>query len=226
MINNKPVIGLMPTSKYKLTDDPVEDGYWFRNIYTNCISEIGGVPLLIPLTDEKVIPEALEMCDGLLLPGGGFVRPVNFEIVDYFYKAKKPMLGICLGMQTLAMYSMKLDGSDKIIMKDVDTGVDHWPKGITREERDFLCHYITIDESSKLFHMMNDEVHPMVNSFHHRTISEVGSIFNIVAKSDDGLIEGIEYKGDDRFIVGVQYHPEHVKLFPRIFEEFIKACRK
>jgi len=83
-MTRKPVIGIMPTSKYKLTDDPVEDGYWFRNIYTSKIVEIGGTPLLIPLNDEKVIPEVLEMCDGLLLPGGGFVRPENFAIVDYF----------------------------------------------------------------------------------------------------------------------------------------------
>jgi len=136
------------------------------------------------------------------------------------------MLGICLGKQTLAMYSVKQDNPDKRIIKDVDTGVDHWPRDITRDDHEFLCHNIKVNKNSKLYELMDKEEHPMVNSFHHRTITEVGSLFKVSAYSDDGLIEGLEYEDSDRYIIGVQFHPEHFKLYPKILSSFIEACLK
>ena len=106
MTKNKPVIGILATSNYMLTNDTFQDTYRYGNNYIKKIVENGGIPFLIPYVDEKIILEILAMCDGLLLPGGDRVRPVAFEVIDYFYKNKKPIFGICLGMQTLAMYSV------------------------------------------------------------------------------------------------------------------------
>ena len=68
------------------------------------------------------VDEAIK-CDGLLLPGGGDIDPVYYgeemngsdepdreldkaqrEILDAFVKAKKPILGICRGMQLINIY--------------------------------------------------------------------------------------------------------------------------
>ena len=68
------------------------------------------------------VDEAIK-CDGLLLPGGGDIDPVYYgeemngsdepdreldkaqrDILDAFVKAKKPILGICRGMQLINIY--------------------------------------------------------------------------------------------------------------------------
>ncbi len=217
----KCVIGILPTSNYMVTDDTFKDTYRFGNNYIKKIVENGGVPLLIPYNDEKVIKESLEMCDGLLLPGGTRIRPVDFEVIDYFYKNKKPILGICMGMQSLAMYSLH----NKRIIKGIDNGVDHWPVIVLRNNNDVLIHKDYIKKNSKLYDIFGLE-EMMVNSLHHNTITEVGNEFDISIKSEDDLIEGIEYNKDDRFIIGVQFHPEILPQYNKIFERFIKECQK
>ena len=80
------------------------------------------------------------MCDGLLLPGGRYIKEVNFKVIDYFYQRKKPILGICMGMQTLAMYSVNIENKErKRIIKPIDTGVDHWPIEVIRKKDLIFC---------------------------------------------------------------------------------------
>ena len=99
----KVIIGILGTSEYMKTNDAFYDVYKYSNNYIKKIVENDAVPLLIPLVDDKLIEETLDMCDGLLLPGGRYIKEVNFKVIDYFYQRKKPILGICMGMQTLAM---------------------------------------------------------------------------------------------------------------------------
>lgn len=82
LVNKKPVIGILATSNYMVSDDCFLDTYRYGNNYIRKLVSLGAVPLLIPFCDEKVIEESLEMCDGLLLPGGNRIRPVNFEVID------------------------------------------------------------------------------------------------------------------------------------------------
>ena len=161
------------------------------------------------------------MCEGLLLPGGTRIRPVDFEVIDYFYKRNKPILGICMGMQSIAMYSL----NNKRIIKRIDNGVDHWPVDVKRDNVDVLIHKDYVTKNSKLYDIFgNEEI--MVNSLHHNTITEVGNDFDITIKSEDGLIEGIEYNKDDKFIIGVQFHPEILPQFNNLFKIFIEECQK
>ena len=217
----KCIIGILATSNYMVTDDSFMDTYRFGNNYIKKIVENGAVPLLIPYVNEQVIEESLEMCDGLLLPGGTRIRPVDFEVIDYFYKRNKPILGVCMGMQSIAMYSL----NNKRIIKKIDNGVDHWPVDIKRDNVDVLIHKDYVTKNSKLYDIFgNEEI--MVNSLHHNTITEVGNDFDITIKSEDGLIEGIEYNKDDKFIIGVQFHPEILPQFNNIFKIFIEECQK
>lgn len=225
MVYRKPVIGILATSNYNLTNDTFADTYRYGNNYIKVIVENGGIPFLIPYMDDNVIYDSLDFCDGLLLPGGNRVLASGLEVVDYFYKNNKPILGICLGMQTLAMYSVNKDREEsKRIIKVIDNGVNHWPFELYRENNDQLAHKIRINTDTKLFEILGDE-ELMVNSVHRCTITEVGNDFRISAYSDDGLIEGIEYKNDDKFIVGVQFHPEVLSQYNVIFKEFIERCK-
>lgn len=214
----KVVIGILATSNYMVTNDTFQDTYRYGNNYIKKIVENGGVPLLIPYVDEDIIEESLEMCDGLLLPGGSRIRPVDFRVLDYFYRHNKPVLGICMGMQTIAMYSLK----NKKILKQVD---NHWPVNVYRDNQEILVHDDLINKNSKLYKIFNNEK-IRVNSLHHNVITEVGEEFDISIRSDDDLIEGIEYKGEDKFIVGVQFHPEILPQFNNLFKVFIEECQK
>ena len=223
MMKRKVVIGILATSNYMVTNDTFKDTYRYGNNYIKKVYENGAIPLLIPYCDEEVIYESLEMCDGLILPGGDRVRPVNFKVIDYFVKNKKPILGICLGMQTLAMYSVNLDKEERIIKK-IDTS-NHWPIELLRDNNEALAHYDYIDKDSKLYKIFGQEKIE-VNSVHNNTITEVGKMFKVSIKSEDGLIEGIENIDDNNFIVGVQFHPEILPQFNNLFKEFIRNCLK
>ena len=226
MYKNKPVIGIMPTSNYLQTDDPFKDTYRYGNNYIKRIVDNGGIPYLIPYVDDKIIEDTLDMCDGLLLPGGNRVVNTNFDVIDYFYKNNKPILGICLGMQTLAMYSVNIENNElKRIIKKIDNGVDHWPVELYRDNVSSLAHKVIVDKESKLYEIFKLE-EMEVNSVHICTITDVGSKFKVSIKSSDGLIEGIEYDGDDKYIIGVQFHPEVLDQYNNLFKEFINRCKK
>lgn len=226
MYKNKPVIGIIPTSNYLQTDDPFKDTYRFGNNYIKRILDNGGIPYLIPYVDDKIIEESLDICDGLILPGGNRVINSNFDVIDYFYKSNKPILGICLGMQTIAMYSVNIENDElKRIIKKIDNGTDHWPVELFRDNVNTLAHKVIIDKNSKLYDIFKLE-EMEVNSVHKMTVTEVGSKFKVSIKSSDGLIEGIEYDGDDKYIIGVQFHPEVLDQYNNIFKEFINRCKK
>ena len=217
----KPIIGILPVSNYMLTNDSFADHYRFGNNYIKRILNNGGIPFLIPMCDDKIIIDSLEMCDGLLIPGGFKVLPEFFKIIDYFYNSNKPIFGICLGMQMLCMYSVNLNDK-KYILEKVD---NHWPVDLYRDNDTDVVHKDYVDKNTKLFDIIGrDEI--MVNSVHHYTVNDVGDLFNISIKSEDGLIEGIEYKNDDKFIIGVQFHPEILDQFNNLFKVFIDKCRK
>lgn len=215
------VIGIVPTSNYMLTTDTFKDHYRYGNNYIKKIIENGAVPYLIPLCDDEVIMDSLVNLDGVIFPGGDKVNEYSFKIMDYCYKNKIPVLGICLGMQTMAMYSVNLD-SPKRIIKKVD---GHWPIELTRDNNTEVVHNDIVLKNTKLYEIIGKEK-IKVNSLHHNTITEVGSTFRVSIKSEDGLIEGIEYINDDRFMIGVQFHPEILPEFNNIFKCFINKCKK
>ena len=223
-MKKKPIIGIIATSNYYLTNDSFADTYRYGNNYIKKIIENNAIPYLIPLLNDEVIEDTLKLCDGLIIPGGFKVLPSTFKIIDYFYNNNKPILGICLGMQTLAMYSINLY-SPKRIIKKIDSKVDHWPKGIYRDNEDAIAHKDFIYKNTLIYDIIGKDEIP-VNSFHNYTIIEVGPDFRISIKSEDNLIEGIEYKNKDKFIIGVQFHPEIIPELNCIFKRFIKECQK
>ena len=217
------VIGIIPTSNYMVTDDTFKDTYRYGNNYIKKIVENNAIPYLIPLNNEKIIPNTLENCDGLILTGGFRIRPVDFEIIDYFYKHNKPILGICMGMQTLAMYSVN-QKEPKKILKEINSTINHWPYELTRENNDLKVHKDYINKQSIMYEIFKKE-EIEVNSLHNQTITEVGDLFNVTIKSEDNLIEGIE-SNNDHFVLGVQFHPEILPEYNEIFKVFIEKCKK
>lgn len=114
--DRRPVIGI--TANYSDIDATLRDRYYKQ------IVAAGGIPVIIPpIADAKIIADTLEHVDAVLLTGGGDYNPlwcgedpvpglhnINAErdgaeliLTRMAYHRQKPMLGICRGIQTLAM---------------------------------------------------------------------------------------------------------------------------
>ena len=206
---HQPVIGL--TANYENIDATLRDRYYKQVIAA------GGTPVIIPpVADSTVIINTLEHLDGLILTGGGDHNPlwmgeepsprlhnINQErdaaelmLVRLAFNRQIPMLGICRGIQTLAI---ALGGK---VYQDIKQMVKHSQDA----DRSEPTHSVEIKKDSTLYHIYNSEK-ILVNSFHHQAVSEPGKHMRIIAKSTDGIIEAIE-SNEYKQILGVQWHPE------------------
>ena len=184
----------------------------------------------------------LSLVDGVLFAGGEDVHPkfqdedptpalgdVNplrdeYEIVCAklaFNKQKKPILGICRGIQVLAIAFGGKVHQDIASTASVQHS-QHSPR--------WACsHNIHIEPESMLAKIAGGDKE-IVNSFHHQAVKTVPIDFFPTAKTSDGIIEAIESKDPKRFCLGVQWHPEETfetDEFSRgIFKAFIDACKK
>ena len=69
----KPLIGITPLLDYE------KESYWMLPGYMGGIEEAGGIPLMLPLTeDPEDIRQLLDHCSGILIAGGQDVSPVLY----------------------------------------------------------------------------------------------------------------------------------------------------
>ena len=207
--SRQPVIGI--TGNYEDLTCKLGKGYY------DSVVRAGGTPVIIPpLADKEVLMNTLDRIDGLILSGGGDINPlycgeepipglhgINSErdlpellIARLAYNRQLPMLGICRGIQTLAV---ALGGK---VDQDIKASVKHSQDA----DRSEPTHSVDVDEDSTLYNIYR-ETSLLVNSFHHQAVSDPGSKFRVTAWSKDGIgeaMESTEYKS----IVGVQWHPE------------------
>jgi putative glutamine amidotransferase len=188
----------------------------------------------------------MERCDGVLLPGSkADVDPARFnaarsphtaaadlprETVDDLllkdaYALRKPVLGICYGLQSLNVYR---EGSlfqhiPDFLPQETRSRVNHEAgKNVA------VAHSVEIDPNSKLAQIVAKKVRtpkacpelvegaevrrPIVipvNSSHHQSADAIGEHLRIVARCpDDGIIEALEGIAADHFVLAVQWHPE------------------
>ena len=207
----RPIIGI--TGNYDEHTCKLADGYY------RSVQKAGGVPVIIPpLSDTDSIINTLEHIDGLLLSGGADYNPlyaneepipalhgINSErdlpellITRLAYNRQIPILGICRGIQTLAM---ALGG--KVLQDIGQSGIKHSQDA----DRSEPTHSITVEQGSTLFNIYKEEEKLYVNSFHHQAVGDAGPLLRISATAPDGTIEAIE-SNEYKSILGVQWHPE------------------
>ena len=225
---DKPVIGI--TGNYDDLTCKLGQGYY------KSVVAAGGVPLVIPpVADKEVILNTLDRIDGLILSGGDDYNPlwageepspllhgVNQErdlpellMTRLAYNRQIPMLGICRGIQTLAM---ALGGKVKQDISDI-AGLKHSQDA----DRSEPTHSVTMDPDSVLHSLYGSEV-LNVNSFHHQAVSEAGAKFRVVAKSPDGIVEAME-SIEHKPILGVQWHPECMEEGQPLFAWLVNEAK-
>ena len=228
----RPVIGI--TGNYGDLTCKLAEGYY------KSVLKAGGVPVIIPpLADTDAIINTLESIDGLILSGGGDYDPryadeepdpklgdINEErdlpelfITRLAYNRQIPMLGICRGIQTLAM---ALGGRVKQDITDIAT-INHSQK----EERSMATHNVIIEKDSiisQLYTLTVEHSTLPVNSFHHQAVCDCGDKFRVVAKSEDGIIEAMESR-EFKSIIGVQWHPECLDDGLPLFEWLVREAK-
>jgi putative glutamine amidotransferase len=197
--------------------------------YSEAVALAGGVPMILPLTnDRRVLDHVLGRCNGLMLAGGGDVNPRRYggkshpkifgvddtrdEMEVYLLKraAKQdlPVLGICRGIQVM---NVAFGGT---LLPDIE--------GHRNPKPDALAHRLDWTKPQQL------PVCDRVNTSHHQAVDRVAKGFVVTARAPDGIIEAME-KPDARFFCAVQFHPERlVKVAPqflRLFAALVKEAR-
>ena len=170
-----------------------------------------GIPLISRTDDEEEIKRVkpiIDMCDGIIFPGGVTCSYLDSDLARYLHEIDKPTLGFCLGMQVLgrAFNGNKLEKID----------------GTNHSSQEEYVHNAIINENSKLYEILGAK-EIKVNSRHNYCIKETE--LDIVAYSDDGIVEAIEDR-DKKFYIGVQWHPESLpedQYSKKLFDYYIKS---
>ncbi len=168
------------------------------------------------------IPELVSTLDALVLQGGADICPraygeepacpewsgdprrdgYELELVKQFLEQRKPILGICRGMQLL---NVALGGS---LYQDIPA---QYPGAICHRNDQLapgVHHTIHFIDSSWLQQLYQSTGGPVV-SVHHQAVKRLGEGLSVEAVSpDDALIEAIRLDRSDQFALGLQWHPE------------------
>lgn len=216
--------------------------YGNNQSYVQAVLRAGGAPLLIPPGEPSVYAAIAERLDGLLLSGGGDVDPrlygeeplpecqppeVERDEMELFFarwalERRKPVLGICRGIQLLAIARGGSLYQD--IPSQYDKPLRHNCAG---EARNYVAHEVQIDPGSQ-FAAIVGKATDGVNSFHHQAVKAPGEGVRVVASAEDGIVEAAEMP-DYPFVIAVQWHPEAMdddhRTSQRLFAAFVAACR-
>jgi putative glutamine amidotransferase len=202
--------------------------------YESAVRQAGGEPIRIPLDQTAAeIKKMIENCRGVLLPGSNAdVDPAKFgaarsprtaaadprrDAVDALlledaYNLRKPVLGICYGLQSLNVYraGSLIQHIPDFLPEELRTRINH-----EAGKKVAVAHEVEIDRDSKLGEIVDGRnrdgrklVVP-VNSSHHQSAETIGNGLRLVARCpDDGIIEALEGTAPDHFVLAVQWHPE------------------
>jgi putative glutamine amidotransferase len=210
--------------------------------YIKAIECAGGIPFVLPYTeDSRTIAAYVETADGFLFTGGVDIAPERYgeekldvcgeiqykrdafelSLLPRVLEGGKPVLAICRGAQ---LVNVGLGGT---LYQDIPTEM---PSDIPHRQTEGYfspSHSIRITDNTPLRTLMgNDAI--LGNSFHHQAIKTLGKGLEVMATSDDVIIEAVRLRGY-KYLRAYKWHPE--RLFEtdahnkRIFEDFIVACK-
>ena len=212
-VANKPLIGI------SLGYNPKKNSV--NTVYVQSVLKNGGVPYLVPVTDDvETIRQIVAQLDGLVMTGGEDINPkfygeenhpelgeVNHERDSYDLTLVKlaiehnvPILGICRGLQLI---NVAMGGT---LYQDLPS--QHSQQINHRQESGtILAHKVLVTPDTQTSKVLGvGEL--MTNSLHHQAIKKLAPGLKITGKAEDGVVEMVEGY-PTRPILAVQYHPEY-----------------
>ena len=234
-IKERPVIGLVPLW------DEEKESYWMLPGYMKAVEKCGGIPIMLPLTDdEDAIEQLLNVLDGILLTGGQDVGPelygekpmdgiifacperdsMEWKLLTGAIKRNIPVFGICRGLQFINVFFGGTLYQD--IPTQLPSDVEHHQTG----KYDEASHEDRLTEGSPLKELLGADTLP-VNSYHHQGIKDLADELEAMAVSDDGLVEAVAHRTYP-FLWAVQWHPEFSYISDanslRIIDRFVREA--
>ena len=188
---------------------------------------------IIELSYETNNLQEVFNCDAVVFTGGIDMDPIEKieyanapkefnRIRDLFEKAvlelalqqRKPILGICRGLQLINVYqggTLHLDNGEA---KNI----------IHKKETEDKKHSIQVKKDSQFYSIVKQEFGE-VNSAHHQSIDKLGLGLKAVAHTEDGLIEVIESTNpNEQFLIALQWHPERMMDLESPFSKDIRSA--
>ncbi len=245
----KPVIGITVDNQ---GNTAASGRYECATAYTRCIAEAGGAPVLLP-HETGLVEQFVQTCDGLILTGGvdprtePFGQPTHpqarpmdpqrqafelalLEAADRY--PDKPVLGVCLGMQLMALRAGAL--LDQYLPDTLENAELH-----QKDNRHGIA--VCVEKTA-----LREPVSPLiayvpceiVSAHRQAVLADAGSRsvnapqgtaggLRVVATATDGVVEAID-DPSRRFYLGVQWHPERGGggVFNQgLFDRLVSACR-
>lgn len=202
--------------------------------YALSVERSGGVPVLLPpLGSPAAARTALSRLDGLLIAGGADINPALYGqepsphvktwhedrdawelwLLAEAERAELPVLGICRGMQMMAVAA---GGTLIQHLPDIVGHDDHGgaPAGYSTTA-------VAVDGPGRVAQLIAPVL--TVPSHHHQAVDEHPG-YRVVARDGDGVAQAMEADGD-RFAVGVQWHPETADD-SGVFDGLVAAARE
>lgn len=195
------------------------------------LGNLGSIQNMLKVIGEKSVIssdiDTLEKCDRYILPGvgafdAGMSRLAEKGLTDFVKKIanvdKKPILGICLGMQLLGRRSDEgeLNGLGLIPFETVRFQLDHTNLKIPHMGWDIVDFK---QEHPLVKNLMGQQRFYFVHSYH----AKCDSTENVLMTCDYGYEFAASVCKDN--VMGVQFHPEKSHDFGMaLLKNFVEEC--
>jgi len=193
--------------------------YWEVLLRFAKVSGVSVAPVLLPFhADPAYLNWCADQYDGFLITGGSDLDPAlygetndlelsknihperdRFEmtLLPILAKRNKPVLGICRGVQAMAV---ALGGT---LWQDIHSQLCQAPHAV-RDENEKTHH--TVRVYGRLAEILETDL-LSTNSYHHQAIKTVPDSIEILAHCEDGVVEALALR-EHPYFMGLQWHPE------------------
>ncbi len=212
-----PIIGITVSLDPGKRIRPGTEYLYVSRAYARAVRDAGALPLLVPPDADATA--AARVCDGFVLTGGAMLpsslagganAPSHVgaseveeriawdrELLDCAFATRRPLLGVCYGMQLLNLHAggtLHTDLGDAYA-----NALDHGGNGRVCEHEVVTC------AGSSLRALVGARAR--VASSHRQALDRIAAGFRVAASASDGVVEAIEAE-DGAAVIGVEWHPE------------------